>query len=553
MADVFISYAREDLPAAKALADLLSQAGLSVWWDRRMVPGDSFGEVIEREILLAKAVIVLWSSHAVESRWVREEAAIAADRGILIPGAIEPDLEPPLGLRSIHTADLTSLGVGKAPDMMDILSAVRRLVATHDPTRGSTTDATVQLPVRRRRRWLPWMIWVVLGVAATSIAINTDWLAWNCSDADPRLATAVLPFVDHSYSPDHRARFGQGIQQWLTGALTDKAIWNMVSVKLSRELEFERSLLEPDHSAEELIHRIVGGSYVIRDDSVSVDAVLVDPGTGYVANRSRITALGVEIREGVNLLAENLASKPREIPSSLRTQKTPVTAMAIEEYVRGILELSRTRPRDAHEWFAASSVTGYAPAESAAAVVAPFEDLDVPRAVVFPFINVGTQLADTLTTEQVDALVRGLAEMMTVDLAQEERLQVLDRVHIDAILRELELVEEAPLNSDTAVKAGRLLAADLAVLGTFVVLGEDVLVEAQVIDVRSSRVVRSFSEQGPLQQLFDVHDSIAEQICMMDLPTRADASLLKTLIGFLEMVGLEDETQHWRVQLEGAH
>ena len=33
MADIFISYAREDQPLATVLADQLEQAGWDVWWD----------------------------------------------------------------------------------------------------------------------------------------------------------------------------------------------------------------------------------------------------------------------------------------------------------------------------------------------------------------------------------------------------------------------------------------------------------------------------------------------------------------------------------------
>ena len=38
MADVFISYAREDEPKARQLADALTVRGWEVWWDRHIPP-----------------------------------------------------------------------------------------------------------------------------------------------------------------------------------------------------------------------------------------------------------------------------------------------------------------------------------------------------------------------------------------------------------------------------------------------------------------------------------------------------------------------------------
>src|SRR5262249_23922337 len=48
---------------------------------------------------------VLWSTHSVESDWVKEEAEEARAVGKLIPVLIEP-VKPPVGFRSIQAADL---------------------------------------------------------------------------------------------------------------------------------------------------------------------------------------------------------------------------------------------------------------------------------------------------------------------------------------------------------------------------------------------------------------------------------------------------------------
>ena len=48
MADVFISYAREDAESARRFADAFQVLGFSVWWDDALRSGEAFDESIER-------------------------------------------------------------------------------------------------------------------------------------------------------------------------------------------------------------------------------------------------------------------------------------------------------------------------------------------------------------------------------------------------------------------------------------------------------------------------------------------------------------------------
>jgi TPR repeat protein len=108
MADIFISYASKDRPAARRLTEALEACGRSVWWDDRdLRGGQHFDRIIEKEISSAKAVIVLWSQNSTRSDWVRAEAAQALDEKKLAPVRIDSTVLP-LRFRNVHTIDLLS-------------------------------------------------------------------------------------------------------------------------------------------------------------------------------------------------------------------------------------------------------------------------------------------------------------------------------------------------------------------------------------------------------------------------------------------------------------
>ena len=126
MADVFVSYAREDRPFAARLAHALEAGGRTVWWDREILPGKDFAELIAAELAQAKAVVVIWSPASGKSGWVRDEAHEGLERGILVPVLVGV-AEPPIGYRSIHAVDLTGWVGGEHPGLVDLGLAVDSL------------------------------------------------------------------------------------------------------------------------------------------------------------------------------------------------------------------------------------------------------------------------------------------------------------------------------------------------------------------------------------------------------------------------------------------
>jgi hypothetical protein len=132
VADIFLSYAREDKETARRLADAIEVRGFSVWWDAEIPPGKTWDQMIEQELSAARCAIVLWSKTSVTKTWVRAEANEALKRGILIPTLIDA-VEPPLAFRLTQAASLVGWrGEEDHPGFQQLLGAFERLV--RDPS-----------------------------------------------------------------------------------------------------------------------------------------------------------------------------------------------------------------------------------------------------------------------------------------------------------------------------------------------------------------------------------------------------------------------------------
>ena len=128
--DIFLSYARSDRAVARMFAEAFSDEGFKVWWDASLHSGETFDEVIEKNLRDAKAVVVLWSPRSVASRWVRAEATQADRKNKLVPAMIEP-CDRPVIFELTHTADL----IDWTGDITDIhwrtfMDDLRRLIGS---------------------------------------------------------------------------------------------------------------------------------------------------------------------------------------------------------------------------------------------------------------------------------------------------------------------------------------------------------------------------------------------------------------------------------------
>ncbi|MGE0187581.1 MAG: toll/interleukin-1 receptor domain-containing protein [Hyphomonadaceae bacterium] len=160
MADIFISYKRENQDAVQRIVQGLRGAGHTVWWDQDIEPDAPWEATIERELEAAKVVIVAWSQAAVASENVKAEARRARNQGKLIQIYVQP-CDPPLFFGERQGVDLSNWN-GNVDDnrFRTILTAVKAVLEGKRPPEG-----VGYRPAKRA----PWATLTALFVLASAV------------------------------------------------------------------------------------------------------------------------------------------------------------------------------------------------------------------------------------------------------------------------------------------------------------------------------------------------------------------------------------------------
>lgn len=222
MADVFLSYTEKDREAVRRLVEALEAVGWSVWWDRRIPAGQTWRNVLERELQQMRCMIVIWSADSVLSEWVCEEAAEGRRLGHLVPVAIAR-VRPPAGFREIQAADLVDWDgsrdhVGLKRLIEDIARAIGQpAVARRDDadapalgdtepsashegpgerdrgqdTRGASAARAGLRPVQPwRQRW-PWGLALLVALIAAGLYTGAPWSGRQASKLEPERTAPI--------------------------------------------------------------------------------------------------------------------------------------------------------------------------------------------------------------------------------------------------------------------------------------------------------------------------------------------------------------------------
>ena len=132
-----------------------------------------------------------------------------------------------------------------------------------------------------------------------------------------------------------------------------------------------------------------------------------------------------------------------------------------------------------------------------------------PGIAVMPFDNGGSYGQDK---ENFDALQKGIAGMLISELAQNPAARVVEREEIQKLLEEQKLATAGRVDPQTAAKVGKLVGARYVVLGTFLDFYGDFRVDARLVNVETSEIVKVESDRMQRDHLYDIIRTVATQL-----------------------------------------
>lgn len=191
MPDIFISYAHEDQERVRPIVQELEKRW-SVFWDKKIPPGKTWEDSIGKALEESPCVLVVWSHSSVKSDWVKEEADVAKKRDTFVPLFLDK-VEPPMGFRRIHAADLSDWKNNNAHQGFQLL--IGAIESKISPATQPVTDSrpvsmpdTVSLegaghtsPQRKpERQPIGNVSWVQKKPACNSCCCSDAGYTWRC-------------------------------------------------------------------------------------------------------------------------------------------------------------------------------------------------------------------------------------------------------------------------------------------------------------------------------------------------------------------------------------
>lgn len=314
MADVFISYARDNAETARRFAEGLEAAGFKVWWDDALRSGDVFDEKIEQALRSAKAVVVLWSKSSVVSRWVRAEATLADRNKTLAPVMIQP-CERPIIFELTQTADLTHWkGDDNDKAWLSFVADVQKLVAVK----------------KRKPKPRPAVAPPEAPAPQTFAAAATAAPAVPTGQRGQRTSIAIMPFVNRSGEREDDV-FADGMVEDIISALSLSRTARVIASSATRSFRDNATDMR-------LIGRELGARYILEGNIRRVGADL------------RVTAQLVEAETGAILWTQKF---DRPLAELAHLQEDLITEVAGQIGVQvGRLDMERAlkKPGDLTAW-----------------------------------------------------------------------------------------------------------------------------------------------------------------------------------------------------------
>ncbi|MBL8955231.1 MAG: hypothetical protein JNK82_30935 [Myxococcaceae bacterium] len=156
------------------------------------------------------------------------------------------------------------------------------------------------------------------------------------------------------------------------------------------------------------------------------------------------------------------------------------------------------------------------------------------------------------TDASLQVLQKGMAEMIITDLVAWDGVTVVERSRLDAVLGELKLQQTKAFDPGTAVKVGKLIGAQYAITGSLFLQGEQLRIDAAVVNIERGETVASASAAGSKDTVFDLEQKLVDQlVTAIDVKLKGGSARSKAkvpsfdaLVAYSKAIDLSDQGRH---------
>lgn len=133
------------------------------------------------------------------------------------------------------------------------------------------------------------------------------------------------------------------------------------------------------------------------------------------------------------------------------------------------------------------------------------KDKNAKRVAILYFDNSGGEAS-------LDKLKKGLADMLITDLSNIRMLNIVERDKLEALLKEQKLNNTKEFDPSTASKLGKLLGAQIILIGGYFEMMGSLRIDARFIDVETGKILKSDGVDGETASFFKIQKQLSWKI-----------------------------------------
>ncbi len=172
--DVFISHASEDFAVAMRIVEALEEAGMGCWIAPRNIRvGSDFAEAIDEGVNRCRTMVLVFSAHANESKYVAREVKLASSRKLVVAPIFIDGTKPTGALRvflaTTHFMKASASLTGE--ELEHLVAQVRAILDGGAGNNGDDDKPPVVAPPEIRGRWR----WSIVAALLAVVLIGGAW------------------------------------------------------------------------------------------------------------------------------------------------------------------------------------------------------------------------------------------------------------------------------------------------------------------------------------------------------------------------------------------